>query len=107
MIYCRFYLFRITKYALRDTNYISDQSPRYNNVIPLYFTKNSDTKNNFNYKQNINVTDPQNPLRAHVLRHFISLMKKAWLTVQADRKFYWIWTVSKKIQASEQQRKVL
>ena len=26
-------------------------------------------------------------------------MKKAWLTVKADWKFHWIWTVSKKIQA--------
>ena len=33
------------------TNYISDQSSRYNNVIPLYFTQNSNTKNNFNYRK--------------------------------------------------------
>ena len=48
--------------CLLSTNYISDQSSRYNNVIPLYFTQNSDTKNNFNCrKHNNNVTPPPPP----------------------------------------------
>ena len=64
--------------------YISEQSPRYNNVIPLYFTQNSDTKN-LNFKINTrNVTSSQNPSRAQLLRHFISLIQS--MAAQSSRK---------------------
>ena len=35
-------------------------------------------------------------MRAQLLRHFISLMKKAWLSNQAERKIHGILTTSKK-----------
>ena len=87
---------------IKKPDYISDQSPQYSNVMPLYFTQNSNTKNNFNYKQNKNVTPP--PQIPCAPMPFAILFR---LTVQADKKFHWIWTASKKIQASEQQKVTL
>ena len=40
-------------------------------------------------------------MRAQLLPHFISLMKKAWLSNQAERKIHGILTTSKKIQATD------